>query len=210
MLKTFFLNNSILILFILHFVGILGLLSPYQQLFKTLTPFNLILSAYFLFSKQTDFSKSFWLFAIIIFIAGHGVEVLGVQTKLIFGSYQYGTTMGPKLLNVPILMGLNWLNLIYGVGVVLNRLQIPTYFKSVLGAGIMVILDVFLEPVAMKYDFWSWENNLVPAQNYIAWFICSYLFLNFFYFLNFKKQNPFALYFIIIQFIFFIFLSVFI
>lgn len=202
-------NIPLLVILILHTVGIFGLLSPYQSLFLLLTPVNLILSAYFLFSKHIDFSKSFWLFTIIIFSAGYFVEVLGVQTKLIFGSYQYGNTLGPKFLDVPILMGLNWLNLIYAAGVVLNRLQIPNYLKSFLGAGILVLLDVFLEPVAMKYDFWSWENNLVPIQNYIAWFICSYLFLNLFYYLNFKKENQLALYFIIIQFVFFLLLSCF-
>lgn len=202
-------NIGLIVIFILHLVGIIGLISPYQSIFLSLTPLNLIISAYFLFQKHLDFSKTFWLFVTIIFSAGYFVEVLGVHTKLIFGSYQYGNTLGPKFLDVPILMGLNWLNLIYGVGVVLNRLPIPNYLKSFLGAGILVLLDLFLEPVAMKYDFWSWKNNLVPVQNYIAWFICSYLFLNLFYFLNFKKENRLALSFVIIQFAFFFLLCCF-
>jgi len=199
-------NSAFQVIFILHAVGIIGLQSQYQSLFISLTPFNLVISTYFLFSKHLDFSKTFWFFAILIFCAGYFVEVVGVHSQLIFGSYQYGNTLGPKFFGVPFLMGLNWVNLIYCVGIIFNRFSVPDYLKSFFGAGILVLLDLFLEPVAMKYDFWSWKNNIIPIQNYIAWFICSYIFLNLFYVFSFKKENRIAFKFMMIQFLFFIIL----
>jgi bisanhydrobacterioruberin hydratase len=196
-------NIPLLILIILHLVGLVGLQSSYSSLFESLTPFNLLISAYILFSWHTDFNKEFYWFVSIIVCAGFLVEVLGVKTELIFGSYQYGKTLGPKIMSVPILMGLNWLNLIYATGVILNKISIPIYVKAFIGSGILMVLDFFLEPVAIKYDFWSWKNNAIPIQNYVAWFICSYIFLLLFFFLKFKKENKITLPFMIIQFIFF-------
>mgnify|MGYP002023459231 FL=1 len=37
----------------------------------------------------------------------------------------------------------------------------------------MTLLDVLIEPVAIKVNFWTWENPEVPLTNYIAWFVIS-------------------------------------
>jgi putative membrane protein len=39
----------------------------------------------------------------------------------------------------------------------------------------MVGVDVFIEPVAMANDFWSWKDDVVPMQNYLGWGILSFL-----------------------------------
>jgi putative membrane protein len=33
----------------------------------------------------------------------------------------------------------------------------------------MVALDFLIEPVAMKSDFWTWENGVIPLYNYLSW-----------------------------------------
>ena len=42
-------------------------------------------------------------------------------------------------------------------------------------ARICTLLDVLIEPVAIKLDYWSWENNVIPLQNYVMWFIVSFV-----------------------------------
>jgi putative membrane protein len=37
----------------------------------------------------------------------------------------------------------------------------------------MTALDYFVEPVAMALGFWHWENDVIPLQNYMMWFITS-------------------------------------
>lgn len=54
----------------------------------------------------------------------------------------------------------------------------------------MVLIDIFIEPVAIELGFWAWEQNQIPIQNYIAWFLISFVLLIFFYRLPFDKKNP--------------------
>jgi putative membrane protein len=39
----------------------------------------------------------------------------------------------------------------------------------------MTALDFLVEPVAMELGFWRWENDVIPSQNYVMWFITSIL-----------------------------------
>jgi putative membrane protein len=61
-----------------------------------------------------------------------------------------------------------------------TRSVVSGWFKdpaivSVVAAAMMTGFDFLLEPVAMRFDFWSWKGNVIPLQNYIAWFIASLL-----------------------------------
>jgi putative membrane protein len=38
---------------------------------------------------------------------------------------------------------------------------------------LMTLLDYIVEPVAIKLGFWTWENDIIPLQNYAMWFITS-------------------------------------
>lgn len=198
---------ALLILF--HIVGVAGLLSPYKDLVLQLTPVNLILSTVLLLSLQVEYNRSFWLFCLIIFLSGFFLEVAGIHTGVIFGNYQYGKTLGIQFLNVPLVMGFNWLMLIYSAGVIFEPLKANKYIKSLFGAGLLVGLDLLLEPVATKYDFWAWSNNTIPFQNYVAWFIAAFFMLFLFYNLNFSKNNRLALLLYIVQFVFFSILNIF-
>lgn len=40
---------------------------------------------------------------------------------------------------------------------------------------LMVLIDFFLEKFAIKSGYWSWDGVIVPFQNYLAWFIISYV-----------------------------------
>ena len=67
----------------------------------------------------------------------------------------------------------------------------------------MVSLDVLIEPVAIKLDFWRWQENVVPFQNYIGWYGVGFLILAlYFYFLP-KYENRLAELLLLLQFVFF-------
>ncbi|EMR01775.1 carotenoid biosynthesis protein [Cesiribacter andamanensis] len=134
---------------------------------------------------------------------GYGVEVLGVHTGAIFGEYWYGGAFGPKVLEVPLLIGLNWLVLVYCCGTICQRLALPTPLKAALAAALMVGLDFFIEPISARYDFWYWQENIIPAQNFIAWFITAFLLLVLFYVLPIRRGNFLALPLYIMQLLFF-------
>jgi putative membrane protein len=203
------LSISTIILVILHVAGLLGILSPYRNLFLMLSPINLLLSAFLLFINQKELTKSFYIFCVVSFLAGFFIEVIGINTGLIFGKYTYGASLGFKLINVPLIIGINWLILIYSIGVICNNLKINIIYKSLLGAAMLVILDFFIEPVAVKYDFWLWNNSVVPVQNYIGWFVTSSCLLFLFHKMEFNKSNNLARALYIIQLVFFVILATF-
>ncbi len=201
---------SIIALVVIHTAGIIGIHSSYRDLFLILSPLNLIICISLLFLNHKKFTQPFALFCVIVFAVGFLIEVIGVKTGIIFGNYSYGNTLGIQFLGVPLIIGINWLMLIYCVGIICNRFyNSSNLLKSMFGAIMMVFLDFFIEPVAIKYDFWSWTKIVIPFQNYIAWYIVSFLFLMLFYSSNFIKENKLAPALFIIQLVFFITLALF-
>jgi putative membrane protein len=67
----------------------------------------------------------------------------------------------------------------------------------------MTSLDFLIEPIAIKLDFWQWQNNTVPLQNYLAWFILSFILFYIFRLTNGIIENRFSKIILIIQFVFF-------
>lgn len=194
------------LLIVFYTVGVIGILGDFDEKFVLFTPFNLLLSIGLVYwTHPSDNYTPLWKLAGICFITGLGIEIIGVQTGLIFGSYQYGPVLGPKLLGTPLMIGVNWAMLIYGAGATINQL-IPNkniWLKAILGAILMTLLDVLIEPIAIELNFWSWENNIVPLQNYIAWFFVALPLLGAYFHLLGKTTNKVAILLFIIQFLFF-------
>jgi len=190
----------------MHVVGIVGLLSPYQEIFRLLTPVNLMVSAVLLWWNHTDRSIRFVWASALIFFFGFFVELAGVHTGLIFGEYRYGATLGPKLMGVPVIIGLNWLLIIYCIASLLETIRTPIWLKVISGSVLAVLIDMLIEPVAMKYDFWTWADYIVPIQNYIGWFITSVVMFSILYLFKVKTENRIALGYYFIQLFFFLIL----
>ncbi len=197
---------ALAIIVIFHSVGLVGFLIPAAQpYFVKLVPFHLLLMfAVIILSYSGDFRRLL-LFVCGVFLCGWLVEVLGVKTGKIFGSYYYGETLGFKIATVPLLMGVNWVILIFSVGQMMKTLKIRnSIIASVIGTVALVIFDYFLEPVAMKFDYWHWERQDIPLQNFIAWALVSVILLKFYYALGLKQQKYIGVSMFLAQFIFFV------
>jgi putative membrane protein len=204
--KTLFVSSIVLV--IIHVVGLIGIHSSYNSFFLSFTSVNLLVSFFLLLINMKNFTSSSIVFFAVTCLIGFGVEVFGVASGQLFGTYTYGPTLGPQIYDVPVIIGLNWFLLIYTVGCISNPIKINIFFKSMLGAGMLVVLDFFIEPIAIKYNFWRWTDGKVPLQNYIAWFIISFVLLLFFNKVLLNRNNPLARLFYLIELIFFILLSI--
>lgn len=192
------------VLIIFYLVGLAGLaMEQTRTLFMALTPLNLAISAIFLFAFHRQWNKAFLYFILITFLVGLGVEMLGTNTGFPFGAYTYGASLGPKIFGTPIIIGLNWLILIYATGAISRRLPIIRIWRAVVGAILMVMLDVVLEPVAIQLDFWSWEGTEIPVQNYIAWFFIAFVLHVVYQVSRFRKTNQMAPVLYIVMLLFF-------
>ena len=212
--KKYFLSerNTIYLLISMYLVGAIGLRwDVTREVFKFLVPFNLIFTAFIVLLFHKNWNKYFVFFVIFTAFAGFFVEVLGVETGKIFGKYHYQTTLGIKILQVPPIIGLNWLVLIYAVGVFCASFDIKIMQNKILqialGASIMTFLDFLIEPIAIKYHFWAWDEPQIPVQNYVAWWLISCFLLMVFRCLPFEKNNKIAMVVLLLQFLFFLVLN---
>lgn len=201
----------------MHFFGLVFMLwQPTKDFFVNLTPINLLVSGILLAYHHDKKTSYFYGFFICIAIIGFTVEVLGVKTGVIFGEYWYGKTLGIKLLEVPLLIGLNWAVLVVATANLAEQVvdkrdtdvNTHTYIyvkvkKSIIGAAFMTGLDYLIEPIAMYLDFWQWKNNSVPLQNYIAWFVIAFCLHFIYQQTTIKKRNHVAITLLIAQILFF-------
>jgi len=196
---------------IFYTIGIIGMLVPALfPLFIKLVPFALILSFLTLtvFHRERNNQKSLIVF-IAIYLLGFAVEVVGVNTGMLFGDYMYGNSLGIKFLNTPIIIGLNWLLLIYITASVVEQFKIPNLAKIVLASSLMVGYDFILELVAPRLDMWRFSDDVVPLQNYIVWFTFSIVLHSLIKIFRINTKNRLALIVLISQFVFFLVLAIF-
>lgn len=162
----------------MYSVGIAGHLIPQtRNLMITLTPFTLLLTGGLVAYKSFFASdKKFIYWGVITYIVTFSLEVIGVKTGLIFGGYDYGTALGFKVLDVPIIIGFNWVLVILGAISISRVFTQNVILISVSAALLSVIFDFFLEPVAINLGYWNWDQISVPFQNYLAWLLIAFTF----------------------------------
>ncbi|MBD2723392.1 MULTISPECIES: carotenoid biosynthesis protein [Hymenobacter] len=197
-----------------HVTGFVGLaFSKDPDFYLRFTPLTLLLTAGLLLAFQPQRGFGFWGFCVSVMVLGFAVEFIGVNTGKIFGHYTYGDTLGFKLFNappfvgVPPMIGLNWLVLTYVCGVLARYLPLGELPRILLAALLMVGLDVCLEPVAGRYDFWHWSAEIIPLQNFRDWFIVACVLQMLFNRANFPKVNALAPMVYLTQLLFFFFLG---
>jgi uncharacterized membrane protein len=167
-------SKAIIFMTIMYSVGLIGFLLNIHPDFPLLTPFNLMLSLVVSLYFHREKNTQFLLVCLCIMSVGFMVEAIGVNTGKIFGVYEYGKTLGFKLWQTPLSISVNWLLTSYCAAMYVNeRMSKLAHWalKALITSVVMVGLDILIEPVAMKTDMWQWENNSIPFQNYVGWFL---------------------------------------
>lgn len=188
----------------MHLVGIIGLSLPeYRWLFLWLTPFQLMSSMVLILIFHRGWNDDFPIFATAAFWIGFGSEIIGIHTGYLYGDYVYGSALGPKLWEVPIVIGVNWFVLVYLTGTVFHKSISNDYYAALLGAVSMTALDYVIEPVAVGLDFWSWKFDIIPPENYLGWFLVAFLIHLIYRKAKFEKENSLAAFLLVTLIVFF-------
>ncbi len=162
---------GIAIVIVLHLVGAVGFLSPLSNWFVFLTPVNMIITAGMIWIDSKQGNVLGWPIALTIILLGYVVEIVGVKTGMLFGNYEYGEVLGWKFFEVPPIIGVNWLVVIWGSYSFVHSFKVHKYLRWIAVGLMATLLDMLIEPVAIHFGFWQWAGGKPPLQNYIAWFI---------------------------------------
>jgi putative membrane protein len=191
----------------MHLFGFVFMLwEPTAAFFVSLTPLNLLVSLGAMLFFHKNYTTGFTISCLLMWLGGFLVELAGVQTGVIFGHYAYGEVLGIKVWETPLMIGINWLLLIYAITAVIADKNWPLWQKAILvGAG-MTLLDVLIEPFAIRFGLWHWFDAPVPLQNYLAWLITGSLMAALFLYMNtsLPAKNNMSVVVLVSQFLFFL------
>lgn len=196
---------SIFLIVLFHVVGLIGFLVPFlRPLFLQIVPFHLLLMLFLVVINHQERNLKFVLFLLLMMVLGFAVEWIGVHKHWLFGNYVYDTALGFKVDQIPLMIGINWFLLIYSCGILMEKVSVKeASLKILLGAVLLVLLDLLIEPVAIHSNYWHWLSAEIPSKNYICWLLVSVLLLTIFQKFNFPKQSWVAPVLLLMQFLFF-------
>ena len=163
------------IIALLYFVGFWGL-TFFPTLFIPLSSLSLLITFSLLCLNEPSWKK-FALF-LLVAVLGFAVEWYGVHTGSPFGFYQYGEGLGIKWKDIPLVIGLNWVMMVWGSISLLKwtwNVQ-NRWVLSFCGGVLMTLTDLLIEQVAPQLEYWMFEMNHVPWNNYAAWLWLGILF----------------------------------
>lgn len=204
-----FLRESVKLIIIFHLIGLIGLSLPFSRpYFLGFVPWHQLIMFVVIFLNNQSIRVGFITYTVLIILTGFATEYTGIHRHWPFGDYQYGQTLGWKVWAVPPIIGVNWFLLTYSAGVAMRRSKLMRLTSRIIaGAVLLTLLDVLIEPVAIKLDYWHWTGNHIPINNYISWFVISAIMLGIFEAFGFQKQSRVAAVFLLVQFIFFLILN---
>lgn len=205
-----FLRLSIFFLWLINISGFFGITSDQSEFFLSTTPYVLSLTLLLLLINHDLSDNKSKIGLILIFFLGLIVEILGVNYGFFFGEYSYGANFGPKIYQVPYVIGFNWVLLIIATGSLSHKLiKGKEIYKILFASSLMVLIDLLMELSAPKLDYWEFVISPVPFSNYLWWFIFSICFQYIFFKTVKSKEYNLSSNILVIQFLFFAMLAVF-
>lgn len=147
-----------------------------HKLFIMLTPYTLVLTALIIFYHHKKWNSITMAVFAGIFVLSIVAEIIGVATGKLFGVYNYQHGLGFKIFEVPVLIGLNWVVLIYSSNSILSKFSSKKTVVIIGSALLMVLYDIILEKAAPLMEMWDFKDSNPPINNYVMWFLLSLLF----------------------------------
>lgn len=178
--------------------------------FSPFTPYTLLLTCFVFLIHSPLADKKFLIAFFSIAFLGFIIEVIGVKTGLVFGKYSYGNGLGIKLLEVPLIISINWAMLICAGIRIVSGLFTNGKIALLVAVLLVTLIDLLIEQVAPKLDFWQFEGGLPSFHNYLGWIGVAFFTSYFFYPTIIKGNRNVSLIILILQIIFFTSLFIFI
>ncbi|MET7400867.1 carotenoid biosynthesis protein [Dactylosporangium sp. NPDC005572] len=138
--------------------------------------------------------KGVVVFLVLALVVSNALENLSVRTGVPFGHYHYTDELGPKLFEVPVIIGPAYFAvgyLAWKVGAVLfddvrrGSGWLTTIGTPLTASFVMVAWDLSMDPQSSTLrGRWTWEGGGgffgVPITNFLGWSVTVYLFYQLF------------------------------
>lgn len=158
-------------------VGLLLFMIPLTRpLFVHITALTILLVLITVFYHHKEWNlQTICLFALVA-VSSFLIEAGGVASGELFGNYQYDSGLGIKLFQTPLIIGVNWLFLVYASNSIATRITRKAPYKILLGVILMVGYDLVMELAAPPMNMWHFDSFYPPVENFAMWFVVSSLF----------------------------------
>ena len=166
-------------LLLLAFFGmtILGLSSSSGTQFLHLIPYVFLISVFVIIANNNYQNFDHYFFYSIIFILSFLIHLMLKWFEISVLEPNYSKSLGVSLFGIPLIVPVIWVIVINSVNGILRKFKINMILASLIGAFLILILDVFIEAQAVKFGFWNWSGEDIPLTNYVWWFSLSVGFL---------------------------------
>ncbi len=162
--KSYFLYFLILV----YISGSIGFVVN-STFFSPFTPYTLLFTCFVFMIHQPVSDKKYISAFLSIAVLGYIIELIGIKTGLLFGNYSYGNGLGLKLLDVPLIISINWAMLICAGIVTVRKVFRNKFIVISVTALLVTFIDLIIEQVAQKLDFWQFDGGLAGLHNYLGW-----------------------------------------
>jgi putative membrane protein len=113
--------------------------------------------------------------------AGFAAEAVGVRGRIPFGRYDYGPTLGVRVLGVPLVVAAAWAMLAWPAALAARRLVVRPAARVAVTAWALAAWDLYLDPQMVRAGAWHWRHPTphlpgiddVPLTNYAGWLAVS-------------------------------------
>lgn len=188
---------------------VLFMISFTRPLFISLIPLSLLLVIGIIFYHHRAWNAKTIAWFVFIYMSSFLLEMVGVNTGMIFGPYIYDRGLGWQINGTPLIIGLNWLFLVYASHDIASQYLRNPFLKILCGALLMILYDLIMEWAAPFMQMWHFDGGYPTVSNFLAWFLTAFIFHTGFEILHIRSDNPCALWLFMIQIIFFIFIGLF-
>lgn len=192
---------------------VLHLIPDLRPLIIRLTELNLFLMSSLIFAfgllnnhrNLTEFT--FW--GLITILCVFLVAVVGINTGVLFGSFEYGSTLPTTVAQIPLVVPLNWAMLLLSAYGFFSNAVSQRHLRALLASVLVFLLNLLIQPVGVKLGYWVWDTGTIPVQNYISWFVVSIIFTQILALMKIHARSVIFKTYLIMQFLFYGILNVF-
>lgn len=199
---------SVIFMIATFVVGIvLHLIPDLLPLITRLTELNLLLmsSLVFAFGLLNNHRNlagfTFWSLITMLFM--FLIAVIGINTGVLFGSFEYGSTLPTTLANIPLIVPLNWAMILLSAYGFLTNAVSQRNLRALFAAVIVLALKLLMDPVGVRLDYWTWDLGYIPLRNYVSWFVASIIFTQILALMKIHARSVIFRVYLIMQFLFY-------